>query len=905
MGSQDEYKGYKEESYYNSNKEPFGITLKGKTKAFITAHANVKKMLKKQSAYQIKKNEIRVVDVTNNMGLFVAIVEVVGPNEEKGNVEIKVHAPGKKGATIELRKMSGFEYHYVELLKSIMTVFIDGFIAGDDIKDIINNSCNDNSGKKRVKIQPLYHYCDQCDFQSRFPQGLKAHKTKIHTKEKNVKCDKCDFVATTKNYLDIHEVNTHINSKKRVKFSITPTSSPPQKKHEGSQEKHAVKDDFVDASNVEMIDVEKEANDVVYNMLQERIDELEIELSKSEEKVSNLQKKNEENELKIKELKEKENEAKKNIPQRKETKIPNHLHSVRKEHLAKLRGYRMIFKSQPNGACLDNCAAVHIYEDVDEAPKLKKRLNNHIADHFDHYEQWISLPFTETVGVGEYAKSVTITSKEEMIQFLRSEDALMVYSNSQQILAMANLFNMNIYTFTYGSSNEGWSLVRPEPEMAKHAEIKFGKFIPDMALYHNNETHFDLLVSDDSRLALLGLLAGIGNEEEDVKNAEKSEGDWQKVKDNKKVKNKKVIMETKHDKEEKNCQEEMELLLAKQSGFSRTGPQTQSERKSNSNQIFTCDQCGLQFQSHGLLTAHVATHVEQCMFNCDFCEEIFDASNMLEKHIQNSHTKMKYNCESCEESFKDNSHLEEHMISKHIKPKNNCDDHDDKFLTNCQQEKHEIKEHAADEWNCNGCDFQADALNSLINHLKITGHQPSKSMDLKRFFSEYKQCYTCKMEFDGYYKLMDHRKGVHPSNKICNKFPNNCSRGKTCWYKHPDEPMDVDQAPTDTPKSAVFNCNLCGETIQEHKDFMKHKKMKHSDTILPCESFLKGMCFRNDDTCWFKHSPAEISYESTNKQEFQGFQEALPNAFPPDQRMFNMMCMRIEQVELKLQALSK
>ena len=44
--------------------------------------------------------------------------------------------------------------------------------------------------------------------------------------------------------------------------------------------------------------------------------------------------------------------------------------------------------------------------------------------------------------------------------------------------------------------------------MSKHAELKFGKWVPDMALYHSEDTHFDLLVKDDSRLALLGLLAG-------------------------------------------------------------------------------------------------------------------------------------------------------------------------------------------------------------------------------------------------------------------------------------------------------------------------------------------------------------------------------------------------------------
>ena len=52
------------------------------------------------------------------------------------------------------------------------------------------------------------------------------------------------------------------------------------------------------------------------------------------------------------------------------------------------------------------------------------------------------------------------------------------------------------------------SEVTPDPEMSNHAEFKFGKCVPDIALYHRDETHFDLLVRDDSRLELLGLLAG-------------------------------------------------------------------------------------------------------------------------------------------------------------------------------------------------------------------------------------------------------------------------------------------------------------------------------------------------------------------------------------------------------------
>ena len=38
--------------------------------------------------------------------------------------------------------------------------------------------------------------------------------------------------------------------------------------------------------------------------------------------------------------------------------------------------------------------------------------------------------------------------------------------------------------------------------------MKTGIEMPDMALYHSDDSHYDLLVEDDSRLAHLGLLAG-------------------------------------------------------------------------------------------------------------------------------------------------------------------------------------------------------------------------------------------------------------------------------------------------------------------------------------------------------------------------------------------------------------
>ena len=165
------------------------------------------------------------------------------------------------------------------------------------------------------------------------------------------------------------------------------------------------------------------------------------------------------------------------------------------------------------------------------------------------------------------------------------------------------------------------------------------------------------------------------------------------------------------------------------------------------------------------------------------------------------------------------------------------------------------------------------------------------------------------MEFDGYHNLMNHRKEVHPSNRRCRNYPQSCTWAKECWYVHLDEPMDVDPSPEPATKSSIFKCNLCGEVIYERGDFMKHKKIKHSETILPCQNFLRGMCSKTEDSCWFKHSQLGQKSSGLNSStENQDYQKAPQNAFPPDQvsklfQMMNTICMKVEQMEMKFQTL--
>ena len=90
-------------------------------------------------------------------------------------------------------------------------------------------------------------------------------------------------------------------------------------------------------------------------------------------------------------------------------------------------------------------------------------------------------------------------------------------------------------------------------------------------------------------------------------------------------------------------------------------------------------------------------------------------------------------------------------------------------LTEHMKEEHAIENFQ--EWNCDSCPFQANEAEELMNHLKATTHQPSPVIDKKNLYKEYKRCYTCDLEVDGYVNLMNHRKELHPSKKKCRNFP--------------------------------------------------------------------------------------------------------------------------------------
>ena len=372
-------KAYKEKPYTNSNKEPFGLTLNGNSKEYILAHGAIKSMIKKGKEVSTAKGKLKFKDASDKGSMIVAIVEITVDNK-KGDAELKVYNPStskKKGATIEIRKVSDSEYLFVEKLKDVLTNLLDHIIAGDEIGNLLIAS------KKHGKVtcKPKLFSCDVCGWESKFSSALKTHKKRLHSK------------------IELPENNQPRKRSKEV-TNTSPPASPPRKRLET-----VASAEVLDLDDME-IKVEKELS--MSFLLQKRIKELETVVSVLLEEKRKEEELRKQLEIDLKELRGKK-------------EVPKYLHKVNPNHLSKLKGFQLTYKTIGNGACLENALAVHVYEDETEGPKVKRRINNHVADNWDTYYKYkIELPYTEVVGVGENAKTVTKNTREEMLEFLRS-----------------------------------------------------------------------------------------------------------------------------------------------------------------------------------------------------------------------------------------------------------------------------------------------------------------------------------------------------------------------------------------------------------------------------------------------------------------------------------------------------
>jgi flagellar biosynthesis GTPase FlhF len=254
------------------------------------------------------------------------------------------------------------------------------------------------------------------------------HSKKDEIRKRPAPSYECDFALCGSTFdsnekQKDHFRNQHSDADDLSQNENSPSSSPDSKKPAISDDADIEKE----TSDVEMKYVEEITVDI-HSLLEKKIKQLEQKIQEEKEEKETMKKEIEQ--LKSKDKSESIFGGFTHKVSSNPFKIPKHLRKVSDKHLTRLRGFKMRYLAIPDGACLTNCVTAHISctEDEEERKQVNKKFNNHIADNFDSYYQNI-----ETVGVGSKSRTVKCKTSEEFLTFLRSEDSLCAFSNSDEL----------------------------------------------------------------------------------------------------------------------------------------------------------------------------------------------------------------------------------------------------------------------------------------------------------------------------------------------------------------------------------------------------------------------------------------------------------------------------------------
>ena len=205
-----------------------------------------------------------------------------------------------------------------------------------------------------------------------------------------------------------------------------------------------------------------------------------------------------------------------------------------------------------------------------------------------------------------------------------------------------------------------------------------------------------------------------------------------------------------------------------------------------------CKYCYKEFETKKEIEAHLSEHIGLVV--CANCNKSFSNQNECDAHIKKEHSKLKSSptqdnimCRDCKKNFKEQDEFERHMKEEHK-----------------QSDK-------SRQFNCQDCSFQASTSLELRKHMKRTQHEASEYSEV---------CHNCNETFASYFLLMDHRKMLHPSKKLCRYFQKGecLFESDTCWYKHELQSKGFE---------SKFTCRKCGILHQNHSDFKSHINSCH------------------------------------------------------------------------------
>ena len=759
-------------------------------------------------------------------------------------------------------------------------------------EDEIDEDCIEKVNSNKTNDKKYHSQCTECSYeietnrkyeliQNSLKHKAECKKVNSDCKESHVRgaCNVCGFVARSE-----LTIKRHLRDKHDI---TTVSTSPPQKKtkiivqESKTEEMEIDTNEILDAENKEDMEIDS----VEIQRSNEMDEKVIAKAKKIDEEERLLKNKRKLKEMKDKELEELEKEKLKMLTKQKKQRLKDEKKRIRKksikaskvdtnmmvnikpipENISHLvnRG-DVIYTVPGDGSCGPSSAAAFLFKDEVFGTQLKRKTNRFLAKHWEKKYKFKSQcsedsPFVRQVGRGE---EVCFTDPEKLIQYLnKSEEAVYMWSDSEDFAVISDMYQIRIKIITTkGPTDENPTVnwILPDEDMKEHAELK-GVHLDEMVLFHENDMHFNLIVSENDDLVTMGSLSyrtNIGpymkstdkdevkskDQEADNKSAEKEnkiltdqikqlkekitflEKDYQECEHELKSKSEEI----EHLKIKMRAQEEIKILdekskeiqekttkkseVGKSCGKSnsvdltRKVMQDHTRKEHRKDEMPKCPECNFEVWSISQLVEHIIrNHGLDTINNIKWTDFEYKCATetQLSEHTKNEHDKeFEFKCGLCKFKGKNKYHLDAHISSEHTNDnKFECDKCD--FLGGDENDfkTHLESTHEDEEYNCNQCCFQGTTSRELKKHI-ILQHMIN--------------CTECNFYCDNKRDFGRHKLLIHANKDI-------------------------------------IRCRICGETLETKADLMKHRKTEHPKTVAHCKNIKEGECPFSNEDCWWNH----------------------------------------------------
>ena len=366
------------------------------------------------------------------------------------------------------------------------------------------------------------------------------------------------------------------------------------------------------------------------------------------------------------------------------------------------------------------------------------------------------------------------------------------------------MLNTKVHIFTYGlGGNEkswSWKTVVPDPVMAPYSEFGPGT-VTEMYLYNSDSTHFDLLVENNSRLAVMGFIS-IGKEKEveivEIKETKVSQGP----------------------------------KMSQGAGIgSKDQWHTVASTKKPQDKDHSCPNCEKSFSDRSNLFNHMNEHIPNKNPNvtkfkfsgvcvCDKCDAIFITNTLLHDHEREFH----FDSGDVQE-LNDRPVIKPQQFHCALIESTGCDFQCDsrEVLKQHVDETHRGKT----QLQCSVCNVYFRDLNDLSNHMSMSHiEMDDDTQILETNQSEY-ICRNCQNTFNNNNDLNKHILTEHPSYKPCRNFATNSCEYQECRFYHT------------ILKKGECICYKCGDRFSKKSLLLNHLKIYHNE---PCLKYQQGTC---------------------------------------------------------------